>query len=95
MSTRTDAMMDENEGIRTWARATFGKLAHGIEVDTDDLPEICPICGRKTDDIAKRHRTTAYVTDDEANWLVSCADCFAIDEESMAELWDDYYTGCL
>ena len=78
--------------IRSYISTQYGKFLAGTEAETVGLPEICPVCGKKLDTIAKRRRNTSY-NDDEGNWLVSCKDCHDYDTECFEEMWQDYYSG--
>ena len=54
----------------------------------------CKCCNRIKSSIEKRARNTAYV-DDKSNYSKICEDCAKRDYEYFAELWADYYSGCL
>lgn len=54
----------------------------------------CPCCKRLRPDVSLRRRNTRYV-DEMLNWLPSCEECYAEDYAYYADLWDDFYCGCL
>jgi hypothetical protein len=81
---------NDDDEIRNWAATQYGKLAAGIEVDVDDLPERCPLCGSAVD-VAKRRRLSSY-NDDKLNWMVSCRACFEEDTTQLEYAWDEYYS---
>lgn len=52
----------------------------------------CPACGEYGATLY--HRNTAY-HDDELNWSNACESCQEIEFEQYAEMWREYYAGCL
>jgi|GEM_PF-5067377 len=85
----------DDDEMRRWVTATFGRRAAGEAVESSEtLPTTCPICGAVSDAIAKRRRNAAYL-DDKENWLVSCQGCFDRDWDRLQEDWDDYNSGRL
>ena len=42
----------------------------------------------------RRRQHTAY-GDDAKNWVTMCDECATINNRQWAELWKDYYSGCL
>jgi hypothetical protein len=48
---------------------------------------VCPCC-KRTANVQVRRRNTQYAND-EANWLLSCNDCFIEDCEQWEERWHE------
>jgi len=57
-----------------------------------DMGEECERgCGRPG---IRRRQNTAY-PNDEMNFAILCAECQAENDEHWAEMWAEYYRGCL
>lgn len=58
----------------------------------------CPCCKRRRlrRDVRRRRRNTSYCKSlDDNNYLTSCGDCYDEDCEYWADMWADYYSGCM
>lgn len=54
----------------------------------------CRFCEQLRDDVKNRRRDAKYV-DESLNWIGSCGECYERDCEYYAELWSDFYNGCM
>jgi len=54
----------------------------------------CPVCGRFRRSVRRSRRSTAYC-DDRLNFIVCCDDCYEREEDYWADMWSDYYSGCM
>ena len=45
-------------------------------------------------DAERQRQNTAYC-DDERNWVTLCPDCMKSNDAHWADMWADYYSGCL
>ena len=54
----------------------------------------CPHCQRWSQTVERRRMNTRYVND-EQNWITECDECFEDTESYWADMWDDYYRGCM
>lgn len=53
---------------------------------------VCPCCGNLSNTVKVRHRHTAYCeAEDSLNYLDSCSDCIAADNEYYDDLWQELY----
>lgn len=44
---------------------------------------------------ATRQRQNTAYNDDERNWVTLCPECAKANDEHWAEMWREYYSGCL
>lgn len=58
------------------------------------IPCPCPCCEQPSDTVERRQLNTAYC-DYERNFLTSCEWCYEGAVEMYAEMWAEYYAGCL
>lgn len=58
------------------------------------VPRRCQGCLEIKQGVIKRRMSTAYVND-ASNFMVSCEDCYQASEEVWAEMWQEYWSGCL
>lgn len=87
--------MPEKDVDRWYAQQSLAKLVGtgGIEIVSEEQPKIdtCPVCERKSDDIKRRRRYSAYANEEE-NWLTSCQDCYDTDYSHLRDDWEEYYS---
>lgn len=55
---------------------------------------VCDMCGKTGPDVKRKRQNTAYV-DDEANFNSLCPPCQEEADAYWAEMWAEYYRGCL
>lgn len=48
----------------------------------------------KSKNATRQRQNTKYV-DDTQNWVTLCPDCMRANEEHWADMWADFYSGCL
>ena len=63
-------------------------------IQIKDLPSkvICERCELR---IGQWRRQNTQYYDDRENWVFLCDGCHVFNEEHWAEMWRDYYAGCL
>ena len=49
-------------------------------------------CGSRN---ATRQRQNTAYADDNQNWVTLCPSCMKANAEHWADMWADYYSGCL
>ena len=76
-----------------WFGAVSRVAMAGRSIRLGELPHRCPTCG-KWGLIYLYRRNTAYA-DLHLNWGMACADCIQEEHEDYADLWADYYAGCM
>ncbi len=54
----------------------------------------CQRCEKEGADVQRRRQNTSYA-DDESNFATLCNECQTEANEYWAELWAEYYSGCM
>jgi len=61
----------------------------------DDILGIYEICERCGEEVGEKYRQNTFYPNENDNWVVLCKLCRKENDEYWAEMWREYYSGCL
>lgn len=67
--------------LTNWRREYFKDLCHGADYPCFNL--------------GKRRRQNTQYVDDSCNWVFLCDECFEVIQGYWADMWAEYYSGCM